>query len=104
MHRHRHYCRICHCIVLASYEYLFINTCTSILLIQKAYLYVSPEKHTKRIDIDTVVVFATEEFGCHVDGRPHDAARHHGFRFAESQVSDQTAIPLVQLFTCKIII
>lgn len=38
-----------------------------------------------------------EQLGGHVDGGPHDAAGHHGLRFAEAQVGDLGPVPLVQL-------
>ena len=38
-----------------------------------------------------------EEFGRHVDGRAHNAARHHCFRFTEPQVSDPASVLLIQL-------
>lgn len=40
-----------------------------------------------------------EELRSHVDGRSHDAAGHHGLRFAEAQVSYLCTVLLVQLPT-----
>lgn len=40
-----------------------------------------------------------EQLWSHVDGRPHDAAGHHGLRFTEAQVSDLCTVLFVQLPT-----
>ena len=42
---------------------------------------------TKGIDVDRVVVVATEELWGHVDGGANNAARHHRLRLTETQVS-----------------
>ena len=38
-----------------------------------------------------------EQLRGHVDGGPHDAARHHGLRLAEAQVCDLGPVLFVQL-------
>ena len=56
-----------------------------------------PEEDTKGVDVHAVVVVTSEELWSHVDGSANDAARHHSFRLAESQVRDLTVVVFVQL-------
>lgn len=55
-----------------------------------------PEQNAKRINVNRVVIFATEQLWSHVYGRSDNRARHHGFRLAESEVGDLRSVPLVQ--------
>ena len=56
-----------------------------------------PEEYAERVYIDGVVVVAGEQLRRHVDGRAHDAARHHRLRLAEPKVRQLAAVTLVQL-------
>lgn len=56
-----------------------------------------PEKDTESIHIHAVVVPSREKFGCHVDWSTNDGTGHHGFRFAEPQISNLATIPSIQL-------
>ena len=56
-----------------------------------------PEEDSKGIDIHTVVIVTREELWRHVDGGPHDAARHHGLWLAETKVCDSAVVVFVQL-------
>ena len=54
-----------------------------------------PKEDAECVSVDAAVVFAGKEFRRHVDGRSDDAAGHHRFRLAETQIRDFTAIVFV---------
>ena len=58
-----------------------------------------PKEDTECVDINRIVIFATEQFGCHVYRCTDYAARDHHFRLTEAEVSQLAAVILVKLWT-----
>lgn len=56
-----------------------------------------PEEDAKGVCVHAVVVAAREQLRSHVDGRAHDATRHHGLWLAEAQVCELGTVGPVQL-------